>query len=181
MGTSFSRIRKLEFAIPTVLLAAYFAVWLVPTLRETAALRHRISKLQAGSVGAAPINERIHQVVAKLETVDAFLKPWRSEASPEVVLSTFLRETTLTSESEGVDFSRVAPRSMQRIGWMHVSEIEFHCAGKTENVIRFLRTLDGNRHPTVIKSVRLTRDPGSNLVSCAIELLVFSVNSDYSD
>ncbi|GAB4129948.1 MAG: hypothetical protein Kow0040_06860 [Thermogutta sp.] len=174
-------VRKLEFFIPAVLLVVYLGVWLIPTLRETTLLRRRISDLQPNSAGAPPIRERIQQVAAKLDNVEKFLRPWQSAASPEVALAAFLREATLTGESEGVDFSRVAPRSLQNIGWMSVSEIEFHLSGKTENIIRFLRTLDDHRRPTVVKSVRLAREPGSNLVSCQLVLSVFSINSNYSD
>jgi len=181
MGSSLLHVRKLEFAVPAILLAGYLGVWLLPTLRETAVVRRRILELQPGSSGASPINEHIRQVVAKLETVEEFLKAWQSEPAPEVAISSFLREATLTGESEGVAFNRVAPRSMQQIGWLSISEIEFHFSGKTENIVRFLRTLDSHHHLAVIKTLRLTHDPGSNLVSCRVELLLCSANSDYSD
>jgi len=181
MGSFLFHSRKWEIAAPAILLAAYLGVWLVPTLREIAVVRHRILELERESAGTSAIRERMHQVVAKLESVDAFLKPQRSEPDPEVAISTFLRDATLTGENDGVNFSRVAPRSVQQIGWMTVSEIEFHFSGNTENIVRFLRALDNHRNLAVIKTLRLSRDPGANQVSCRVELLVCSVNSDYFD
>lgn len=181
MGNLSLHMRKLEFAVPAIILAAYLAVWLVPTLRETAAVRRRMIELQPGSAGAAQIRERIQQAVARLENVDEFLRPWRSQSSPEIALAAFLREATLTGESEGLDFHRITPRSIRKIGWISESEIELRFSGKTENILRFLRTLDGEHRPTVVKSLRLSRDPGSNRVACGLELLVFSDNSNYSD
>ncbi len=181
MGSFLFHSRKWEIAVPAILLAAYLGVWLAPTLREIAVVRQRIFELQRESAGVSAIHERIRQVVAKLESVDAFVKPRRSEPGPEAAIAAFLREATLTGESEGVNFSRVAPRSMQQIGWMTVSEIEFHFSGKTENIVRFLRNLDHHRKLAVIKTLRLSRDPGSNLISCRVELLACSVNSDYFD
>ncbi|MGQ9915331.1 MAG: hypothetical protein ACUVQQ_13395 [Thermogutta sp.] len=174
-------LRNLEFALPAVILAAYLAVWLVPTLRETAAVRRRMIELQPGSAGAAQIQERIQQAAVRLENVEEFLRPWRSQSSPEIAVATFLREVTLSGESEGLSFNRITPRSIRNIGWISENEIELRFSGKTENILRFLRTLDGERRPTVVKSVLLTRDPGSNRVACDMELLVFSDNSNYSD
>gem|GEM_PF-6110001 len=163
------------------LLAAYVALWLVPTIRETNATRDRLFKLQGQSGGGSTVDEKIRLVTAHLHAVDEFLAPFHTDNSPEVALSAFLRDATLAGEQAGISFSRLAPRSMRKVAWMTVNEVEFEFSGKTQNILQFLRTLENRNRKAVVKTLRLTRETDEEEITCQAELMVFSDNSGYSD